>query len=150
MEELTLSNWEDRQENLDQAEIERRLAEAQASEAEAEKNRAEEERAKAQAEEAKAQAEEAKARARESASSRESAYKEVLEIQGKRLEELARLLKAESESRAREWETAEETLKDMSEALATQSKLIDDLDQQVEKLQIAEAALLKALQNLKS
>jgi colicin import membrane protein len=141
--ELTLSNWEDRQENLDQAEIERRLAEAQASEAEAEKNRAEEERAKAQAEEAKA-------RARESASSRESAYKEVLEIQGKRLEELARLLKAESESRAKEWETAEETLKDMSEALATQSKLIDDLDQQVEKLQIAEAALLKALQNLKS
>lgn len=141
--ELTLSNWEDRQENLDQAEIERRLAEAQASEAEAEKNRSEEERAKAQAEEAKA-------RARESASSRESAYKEVLEIQGKRLEELARLLKAESESRAKEWETAEETLKDMSEALATQSKLIDDLDQQVEKLQIAEAALLKALQNLKS
>ena len=141
--ELTLSNWEDRQENLDQAEIERRLAEAQASEAEAEKNRAEEERAKAQAEEAKV-------RARESASSIESAYKEVLEIQGKRLEELARLLKAESESRAKEWETAEETLKDMSEALATQSKLIDDLDQQVEKLQIAEAALLKALQNLKS
>ncbi len=143
LEEMTLSNWEDRQENLDQAEIERRLAEAQASEAEAEKNRAEEEKARAQTEESKA-------RSKDQAFSTESAYKEVLEIQGKRMEELAKLLKAESESRAKEWESAEETLKDMSEALATQSKLIDDLDQAVERLQVAEAALLRALQNLKS
>ena len=139
-EEITLQDWEKRQNELDQAEIQKRLSEAEAAEAEAEKNRAEEEKAKAEAQAAK----------QSPPSSNESAYKEVLEIQGKRLEELARLLKAESESRAREWETAEETLKDMSEALATQSKLIDDLDQQVEKLQIAEAALLKALQNLKS
>lgn len=143
MAELTLSNWEERQEDLDQAEIEKRLAEAAAAEAEAEKNRAEEEKARAQTEEAKA-------RSRDQAFSTESAYKEVLEIQGKRMEELAKLLKAESESRAKEWESAEETLKDMSEALATQSKLIDDLDQAVERLQVAEAALLRALQNLKS
>lgn len=143
MAELTLSNWEERQEDLDQAEIEKRLAEAAAAEAEAEKNRAEEEKARAQTEETKA-------RSKDQAFSTESAYKEVLEIQGKRMEELAKLLKAESESRAKEWESAEETLKDMSEALATQSKLIDDLDQAVERLQVAEAALLRALQNLKS
>ena len=143
--EITLSDWEQRQSELDQAEIQKRLSEAEAAEAEAEKNRAEEERARAEAARAKAQEE----RKESPPSSNESAYKEALEIQGKRLEELTKLLKAESETRAKEWETAQATLSDMSEALATQSKLIDDLDQAVEKLQVAEAALLRALENLK-
>ena len=149
--ELTLSNWEDRQENLDQAEIERRLAEAQASEAEAEKNRAEEERAKAEAEKLKAETERVKSDPPSSTASESGDnWKEVAELQAKRIDALAKLMSAESESRKAEWQEAQTVISDMKEALELNSDLISKLDQSTEDLMQATAALVKMAQEAKA
>ena len=132
-----ISEWEKTQAELDQAELDKR--------------KAEEERAKAEAEKLKAETERVKSDPPSSTASESGDnWKEVAELQAKRIDALAKLMSAESESRKAEWQEAQTVISDMKEALELNSDLISKLDQSTEDLMQATAALVKLNQDLKA
>lgn len=137
-ENTIISEWEKTQAELDQAELEKRKAEEEAAKAETEKLKAETE----------------KIREGESpsstASEKSESWKEVAELQAKRIDALAKLMTAESESRKAEWLEAQAVIADMREALELNSELISKLDQSTEDLMLATSALVKLNQEAKA
>ena len=132
-----ISEWEKTQAELDQAELDKRKAEEEAAKAEAEKLKAETERVKSDPPSS-------------TASESGDNWKEVAELQAKRIDALAKLMSAESESRKAEWQEAQTVISDMKEALELNSDLISKLDQSTEDLMQATAALVKLNQDLKA
>lgn len=133
----TVTEWEKTQAELDQAELDKRKAEEEAAKAEAEKLKAETEKLKSDP-------------LSSSASENADNWKEVAEIQAKRIDALAKLMTSESESRKAEWEEAQTVIADMREALELNSELISKLDQATGDLMLATSALVKMAQEAKA
>ena len=135
-----ISEWEKTQAELDQAELDKRKAEEEAAKAEAEKLKAETEKIR--------EGESPSSTASETEKS--ESWKEVAEIQAKRIDALAKLMTAESESRKAEWQEAQAVIADMKEALELNSELIAKQDQSTQDLMLATSALVKLAQDLKT
>ena len=137
-ENTIISEWEKTQAELDQAELEKRKAEEEAAKAETEKLKAETEKIR--------EGESPSSSASENADN----WKEVAELQAKRIDALAKLMSAESESRKAEWQEAQTVISDMKEALELNSELIAKQDQSTQDLMLATSALVKLAQDLKT